>query len=314
MILAFTGDEFLARRAARAALKELGVDPAGVTELGEGMTAASVAELASQGGLFGRATLLLDFDAAFKGQAGVKPRNEVMKALEGVGRDAIVVVIDPSATPARQKALQALGKHRDLTLPRGDRLTAWVGEELRAAGVDFEPDVAAFLAETFGEDAAGVASEAQKLAALGERVGVERARAVVNKQASHTAFDIVERIAVGDAGGAARIARQLVEGGEAVPRVFGALTWQFMLVAKAAALRMRQGGGRISGAQAAGPLGAAPFAAEKALRLAAKLDEEAVHACLRELLAADVAAKSGRDAELALESAVIGLARRWRGA
>ena len=47
MILAFTGDEFLARRAARAALKELGVDPAGVTELGEGMTAASVAELAS---------------------------------------------------------------------------------------------------------------------------------------------------------------------------------------------------------------------------------------------------------------------------
>lgn len=314
MISSFTGDPFLARRAARAAIHEAGLDPAGVTELGEGMAAQTVLELASQGGLFTQAALLLDFDAAFQGQAGVKPRNEVMKALESVGDGAVVFVLDPSATPARQKALQALGKHTNLALPRGDQLARWVATELKAAGVTFEPAVAAYLAETFGDDAASIVSEIQKLAVLDETIGLERAKALVNRLATHSAFDLIERVAKGDVAGSVQIARSLVDGGEAVPRVFGALTWQFMLVAKAAGLLQRQGGRRVSGAQAAGELGAAPYAAEKALRLAAGLDEAAVRECLTGLLAADVAAKSGGAPELALEAAVIDLAQRWRRA
>lgn len=313
MISSFTGDPFLARRAARAAILGAGLDPAGVTELGEGMSAQTVLELASQGGLFTQAALLLDFDAAFQGQAGVKPRNEVMKALESVGDGAVVFVLDPSATPARQKALQALGKQTHLALPRGDQLARWVGNELKATGVAFEPAVATYLAETFGDDAASIVSEIQKLAALDEKIGLERAKAVVNVMATHSAFDLIERVAKGDVAGSLSIARSLVEGGEAVPRVFGALTWQFMLVAKAAGLLERSGGKRVSGAQAAGELGAAPYAAEKALRLAAGLDEGAVRECLGGLLAADVAAKSGGSPELALEAAVIDLAQRWRG-
>lgn len=313
MILSFSGDEFLARRAARAALAKLGVSPSSVTELAEGLTAKALLEHASQGGLFGRAALLLDFEAAFQGQEGVKPRNEVMKALGEVGEGAVVVALDPSATPARQKAWQALGEHQHLAMPRRDRLADWVAAELKAAGVDFEPGVPGYLAEVYGEDAAGIASEVTKLAALDERLTPERVKAVVNREATRNAFDMIERIAAGDAPGAVAISRRLIESGEAVPRVFGALTWQFMLVAKAAGLRARAGGGRIGGAQAASVLGAAPYAAEKALALAAKLDEDAVAGALRELLAADVAAKSGRDQALALEAAVIGLARRWRG-
>ncbi len=311
MILAFSGDEFLVRRAARAALVKLGVDPSGALELSEGMTADTVMELASQGGLFGQATLVLDLGAAFQGQAGVKPRNEVIRALEGVGAGATILVIDPGATPARQKTLQALGKHEHLALPRGERLVAWVADELRAAGVEFDHDVAAYLAETFGDDVASIASEVQKLAALDEHLGVARARAVVNRDAVHNAFDIIERIQAGDVSGAVTLTKRLLDSGEAVPRVFGALTWQFMLVAKAVGLRQRERGKRISGGQAASALGAAPYAAEKALGLAARLDEDAVAGALRELLAADVAAKSGGDQELALEAAVIGLARRW---
>jgi len=310
VILAFSGDEFLVRRAARAALVKLGVDPGGALELGEGMTADAVLELASQGGLFGQATLVLDMGAAFQGQAGVKPRNEVMRALERVGSGAVVLVLDPGATPARQKALRALGDHEHLPLPRGDRLVAWAAAELRAAGARFEPEVPAYLAEVFGEDVAAIASEVQKLAALDEDLVAARVREVVNREATHNAFDIIERIQAGDVAGAVAFTRHLLDSGEAVPRVFGALTWQFMLVAKAVGLRQREGGKRIGGGQAAAALGAAPYAAEKALRLAGKLDEEAVAAALSDLLAADVAAKSGGDQDLALEAAVIGLARR----
>jgi len=310
VILAFSGDEFLVRRAARAALVKLGVDPGGALELAEGMTADAVLELASQGGLFGQATLVLDLGAAFQGQAGVKPRNEVMRALERVGTGAVILVLDPGATPARQKALRALGKHEHLALPRGDRLVTWVADELRAAGAEFEPEVPAYLAEVFGEDVAAIASEVQKLAALDEHLGAARVRDVVNREATHSAFDIIERIQAGDAAGAVTFTKRLLDSGEAVPRVFGALTWQFLLVAKAVGLRQRERGKRIGGGQAAGALGVAPYAAEKALRLAGKLDEEAVAAALSDLLAADVAAKSGRDQELALEAAVIGLARR----
>ncbi|HET9027287.1 MAG TPA: DNA polymerase III subunit delta [Trueperaceae bacterium] len=314
MIISYTGDSFLSRRAARAALGKLGFGPGAVTELGEGMSAQSVSELASQGGLFGQTALLLDFEAAFHGVAGVKPRNEVMKVLEEAGGNATIVVLDPDATPARQKALQQLGKHHHQALPRRERLGDWVAAELKDAGVDFEREVPSYLAELFGEDAAGIVSEIQKLASLDERIGLERAKAVVNRAATHNAFDIIERIAAGDITGAVTVTRRLIDSGEAVPRVFGALTWQFMLVAKAAGLRRREGGKRISGGQAASILGAAPYAADKALTLAARLDEASVKGALRELLAADVAAKTGRDQDLALEAAVIGLARRWSSA
>ena len=49
MIISYTGDSFLSRRAARATLGKLGFGPGAVTELGEGMSAQSVSELASQG-------------------------------------------------------------------------------------------------------------------------------------------------------------------------------------------------------------------------------------------------------------------------
>lgn len=313
MVLVFTGDQFLAHRAARRALERLGVARGSVVELASGMTAQDVTDVASQNGLFGSATLLLDFDAAFQGQAGVKPRNEVMKALGGVDPAATVIVIDAEATPARQKAWRALGEHQHLSLPRGDRLAGWVAGELRTAGVDFERDVPSYLADVFGEDAAGIASEVQKLAALDERLGLERVRAVVNREAARNAFDVIERVAAGDAGGAMAIAGRLVDAGEPVPRLFGALVWQFMLVGKAAGLLARERGRRVTAAQAAGELGVAPYAAEKALRLAADLDEDAVAGALRELLGADVKAKAGSDQELMLSSALIRLARRWEG-
>ena len=111
MILSFSGDPFLAARGARRALKARGFRPEEISEFDEGMTADEVEQLAAQSGLFGQVALLLDFVAAFKGQGGVKPRNEVIAALGRVPTDTTVVVIDAGATASRQKNYQKLGQH-----------------------------------------------------------------------------------------------------------------------------------------------------------------------------------------------------------
>lgn len=313
MILSFSGDPFLARRAARQALQENGVRPATALELGEGLTPQAVADAAQQGGLFGQVALLLDFGEAFSGQAGVKPRNDTIKALQQVGDGALIVVLDPDATPARQKLLRQLGKHQHLPAPRFERLAPWIAQELKQAGVQFQPDVPQLLADIFGEQPAEIASEVRKLAVLAEKYDAERIRQIVNRPATHDAFDIIEAVSAGDAARGVAVARSLVEQGEAVQRIFGALVWQFLLVAKAVGLQEGAGGRALDTRQAAQALGAKPFVAQRALKLARGLSETDLRQMLGGLLQADVDAKSGADPDLALQSVIVKLARRFAG-
>lgn len=311
MIVSFSGDPFLARRAAKRELARRGVTSRDVTELGEGMSTQDVAHLAGQSGLFGQVALLLDFGAAFTGQAGVKPRDEMIAALADVGDSALIVAVDPDATPARRKKWSGLGEHEHLPTPRFDNLQRWIKAELDDASLRYRPDVPAALAEMFGEDPAVIASEVNKLAALDEELTAERVRQVANRAAVHDAFDLLDSIADGDSAAAFATARQLLDEGEAAQRVMGALVWQFMLLARAVALAEREPDRRALARLAPGVLKAKPFVVQKTLKLAQRLGEEDVVLALEALLEADVASKTGRDPEWALESVVLTLADRF---
>ncbi|CAA9564884.1 MAG: DNA polymerase III delta subunit [uncultured Truepera sp.] len=305
MILSFSGDPFLATRAARRALRARGFRAEETTELGEGMSAQGVAQLAAQSGLFGQVALLLDFDAAFKGQGGVKPRNEVLKVLEGVSPETLVVVLDLGATPARQKTYTALGSHENLPTPRFNALTHWVRQELGVAEVETEKDVPDTLADLFGEDLPGIAAEIQKLAVLDETLTSERVRMIVNRPASRDAFDLIEAISNADARRALSVLRSLMAQGEAPPRVLGALTWQYTLVARCVGLQ--EGRARVDAGLVAQTLKVKPFVAQKALALSKNLDEAGLKRVLTSLLRADVAMKTGKDEVWALESLALEL-------
>ena len=308
MILSFSGDPFLVARASRRALRARGFPAEHTTELGEGMSAPVVAQVAAQSGLFGQVALLLDFDAAFKGQAGVKPRNEVLKVLENVPPDTLVVVLDLGATPARQKTYNALGTHEALPTPRFNALTHWVRQELYAAEVETEKDVPDTLADLFGEDLPGIAAEIQKLAVLGETLTSERVREIVNRPASRDAFDLIEAVSNADTRRALSICRSLVAQGEAPPRVLGALTWQYNLVARCVGLK--EGRARVDAGLITQTLKVKPFVAQKALALARNLDEAGLKHVLTSLLRADVAMKTGKDEVWALESLALELSSR----
>ena len=312
MILAFSGDPFLAPRAARRALKARGFHAEEVTERGEGVTAGEVAQLAAQSGLFGQVALLLDLDAAFKGQVGVKPRNEVLKVLEGVPSETVLVVLDLGATASRQKTYKALGEHSAHPTPRFDALTHWIRQELGEVGLRFEKDVPQTLADLFGEDLPGIASEVQKLAALDEELSSARVREVANRPAARDAFHFIEATAKGDAAGALLVCRSLLAQGEAPPRVLGALTWQYSLVARCVGLRL--GRARADPSLVAQTLKVKPFVAKKAFAIAQKLDEASLKKVLTAILEADVAMKTGKDENWALESLAVKLSGFFRPA
>lgn len=310
MITAISGDPFLAQRAARRLLQAKGFRPEEVTELAETITAPQVSQLAAQSGLFGQSALLLDFDSAFKGQAGVKPRNEVLKALEATPADTFIVILDLEATVARQKAYKALGEHHHFPTPRFNALIHWVRQELEAAQVRFDPDVPETLVDLFGEDLPGIAAEVTKLAVLDAHLSSARVRAIVNRPAARDAFDLIEAVAKGEAAQALAVCQSLMAQGEAPPRVLGALSWQFNLVARTVALQESRG--RVDAGLISQTLKVKPFVAQKALAIARQLTEASLHRVLKAMLEADVAMKTGKDEAWALESLALSLAAIFR--
>jgi DNA polymerase-3 subunit delta len=310
MIAAFSGDPFLATRAARRLLKAKGLSH-DVTELGEGMTAEQVSQLAAQSGLFGQVALLLDFDLAFKGQAGVKPRNEVLKALEHAPEDTFIVIIDLEATEARQKTYKSLGENHHYPTPRFSALTHWIRQELSEEKIRFHKDVPDTLADLFGEDLPGIAAEIQKLAVLDEELSSSKVREIVNRPAARDAFSFIEATASGNAAEALNICQSLLAQGEAPPRVLGALTWQYNLVARCVA--MREDRARVDPALIAQTLKIKPFVAQKALAIAQKLNEQALLKILTMILESDKDMKTGKDEVWALESLAIRMANFYKG-
>ncbi len=306
MILSFSGDPFLVARAARKTLKEQNFTAEHITELGEGMNTDEVSQLASQSGLFGPVALLLDFDAAFKGQAGVKPRNSLLKALKAVPDNVCIVILDLEASTSRQKTYKKLGKYQHLPTPRFSALTSWVKTELINASINFKSDVPQTLVDLFAEDLPAIAAEIQKLAVLDEVLSGKRVREIVNRLATRDAFDLIEACVSGDVKVALHTSRSLLIQGEAPQRISGALQWQYNLVAKCVA--MRESRSKVDAGLVSKTLKIKPFIARKALSLSEKIDEAKLRVLLATLLEADIAMKTGKDAQWALESLAIKLA------
>ncbi len=305
MILSFSGDPFLATRATRQALKKQSLKGESITELGEGMDADEVSQLVSQSGLFGQVAFLLDFDAAFKGQAGIKPRNNLLKVLESVPNNVFIVILDLQASTSRQKTYNKLGKHEHLPTPRFSALTNWVRMELTKAGVNFKSDVPQTLVDLFAEDLPAIVSEIQKLAVLDESLSSKRVREIVNRLATRDAFDLIEACARGDSKVALHTSRSLLAQGEVPQRILGALQWQYNLVAKCVA--MRENRAKIDAGLVAKTLKVKPFVAKKALFLSEKLNEPKLKDLLITLLEADIAMKTGKDIQWTLESLTLKL-------
>jgi DNA polymerase III subunit delta len=313
MLEIYSGDPFLARRAALQRLQGLRQADATleVVRLSEGIDAGALRQALDQGGLFGRVALLVDLDEAFPGAGHTAARNAIIDVLAGgaerfAAAAALALVIDAEATPARQKRWRELGTLHHQATPRYGELKAWLSRELRAAQVEPRGDVVGALIDLFGDDLPGMVGELQKLQLLEQPITPERVRQVAQRPAARSAFDLIDAVVAGDRAAALRVARQLLELGEVPIRVMAALVWQVDLLARGAALLLQDP--TIPVARLRSALGVAEFVAKKVHGVARHLDEPTVAAMVAATLDADVAMKRGTDPEWALERVALQLA------
>ena len=299
MIHSFSGDPFLATRAARSVLRQLRPEVGEFTELAEDLTPEAVLAVAGQSGLFGAGGLYLDFDTAFKGQPGVKPRNAMLRLLPDLPADMQVIVVDSSATDARQKQWRNFSEHRHLPSPRFQALERWVAEELDAAGVQRTREVPRLLVDMFGEDLPAIASEIGKLSLMQGKVDADRLREATGKDAFTDAFGFIDALVAGDPAAAIGQALALRQQGEDAVKVLAAVSWQFTLVARCVGLLAADP--RASDSVVASVLKLKPFVAAKVRRIASRLDEQSLRPLLAAIATAELASKSGRDSSWALE-------------
>lgn len=311
-ILAFSGHPFLAQRRALQRVAELHGEHAQVTYLEPPLEMHELIARCQQGGLFEQPIFVMDFTQFFVGQSGVKPRNALLKGLAGTDFGATLVLLDPEATAARQKTLQALGEFEHVPLPRYEQHVRFVRGELTAAGVTFDADVPQLLSELFESEPAEMLAEFEKFRLLGVTVTRELVTDIVQRPVRRDAFELIDEIAAGNPAGAVRIARSLLAQGEPALRIMGAIAWQLQIVVRTVAFVAAHPRG-VSQSALAQALGIRPFVAGKALRIARALTEDHIRVLTEQFLHIDTRLKTGGDEQVQLEVGVARLALTWQG-
>ncbi|RDI96345.1 DNA polymerase III subunit delta [Meiothermus sp. QL-1] len=299
MIQVFTGDSLLAREALLQEARLQGLTPQLIPPDPE-----QVAQAAS-GGLFGPGGALVDLREATEAEW-----RSLREVLEGLPPGALVLLLDPQPSAARNRWYAEHAQRRDHPAPAPKELAQWVVNRARYHGLKLSAAVAGYLAGLLSKDdplgLEALDQELKKLALLPSPPSLEKVQALVALEAPLSGFDLVRAATEGRLSQALRTAKQLLERGEDPLRILGALSWQYVRVARAWALLQEDP--LLGESAAAQRLGLRPYAARQVLLLARRMSEEAVLGALETLLQAEEAAKSGRDPRLALERAVVRLA------
>lgn len=297
MILAFTGNRFLAEETLREALPARGLNPRDLPRLsGEEVTEENIRPHLSPG-LFGDGGLIVDLD-------GVKPDKALLELLAGAA--VTVAVLDETPPATRLKTYEKAGQILASPAPgKLGEVTAWVTQWARKHKLSLDREAAAYLAEVFGPDLTGIAGELTKLALLDGPFTREAVQRVVGREPPGDSFAMLGAATTGRAAEAMSQLRRLLAAGEDPFKLMGAIIWQYSLVTRMVALLQQES--RVNENTAAQRLGVKPYPAKKALEVARRLDEARIRAHLTRILDADLAMKRGLDPAVTLERLIVQL-------
>lgn len=296
-LIAFTGHPFLAEETLRRTLSQRGLSPRELPRLAaEEVTAEQLRPHLSPG-LFGDGGVIVDL-------AGAKADKALLDLLAGA--PVTVAVLDEAPNATRLKLYEARGEVVGSASPaRPGDVIGWVIARAKAMRLPLDKDAAGYLAEVFGTDLAGIASELTKLELLDGPHTREQVSRVVGREPPGDSFAMLGAATAGRPGEAVTQLRRLLLSGEDPFRLLGAVVWQYSLVARCVALLQEEG--RVTEAAAAQRLGVKPFPAKKALEVARRLNEGKIRAHLGRILDADLAMKRGLDPAVTLERLIVQL-------
>ncbi len=313
MALALVGNAFLIHETARVYLKKHGISPRDVPWLDEDLSAERIAPHL-QGGLFGAASLVVDVSSS-------KDAKSLAELLSSAP-DAIAVLLDSenwtssesgSEVTRKKKAQETRAKHYEklgfelemLPTPTKGALIAWVAERAKKMKLNCDRDVPKLLAETFPDDLASVVSELEKLALLEVKLDLATVTKIINAVQPTSMFAVTDALVARKPKEAWEHLERLLNTGEDAFKLLGALQGHYGLLARAYALKTRDG--VVSPKEAAKTLAVHEFRAQKALEAVRRYKESTVRREQKLLLEADAGMKSGLEPTLTLERLILEL-------
>ncbi len=293
MLIAFTGDPYLARREALREARLRGIpgrllppEPAALDEL-------------TRPGLFGTGGGILDLR-----DIGETAWQELKRLLEALPGD--LLIYDPKPTSGRTRFYKRRGEVRHLPTPRFSERRIFVQNLLKARGLKAPAAVVHLLAESEA-DTEGLVREVEKLALLPPPHSPERVAPLLAWSPAQSAFDLAEPLARREPGEALSVLKRLLAEGEAPLRVLGALSWHYTKLAALGWFLERHP--RPPESEVAKALGVAPFAARRLLGQYQRLGAHRVERALGLLVETELRAKTGGDPTTWLVALVYQLAR-----
>lgn len=172
------------------------------------------------------------------GDAGGKALKEI--AANPIPDTVIVLVCGPleyrSRTSAWYTAIEQKGASLYTWPVKAEELPGWTAGRLKTAGLSAHPDAIDLLVHRTEGNLLALAQDIEKLKLLhpGEAIDVEKVRAAVADSARFDAFDLTEKVLMGDAAGAVRSLTRLREEGVELLALVGAWSWMLRQWSKAA--------------------------------------------------------------------------------
>ena len=209
-----------------------------------------------------RLVLLKHINAATKGeqQAIVKYVNRPSKSsclvLESSGREF---------SGEFYREILKYAREVSFTLPKGNRVTAWIQKEVKAGGKAIRYDAALLLKELKQDDIDGLRQEIDKLITyIGGRhlISGEDVKVLIGSSAPRNVFAFVDALSRKDAKEALAIAKEMFRTKKPIPEILGMIGWQFRRMRKAQELLKKGASGKSAGAKCNVP----PFYMERFMK------------------------------------------------
>lgn len=226
--------------ALRAAARAQGYGERQVLDADKSFDWSQLTQAAASLSLFASRRLIeVNLPSGAPGDAGGK----ALKQLAGspVPDTVVVVICGALEYKSRQSgwytALESAGASLYVWAIKPEELTQWIGARLKAAGLSAQPDALELLAHRTEGNLLAAQQDVEKLKLLypGGTLDEAQVRAAVADSARFDAFDLTDKVLLGDAAGAVRSLARLREEGTELPALVGAWSWMLRQWAQAAA-------------------------------------------------------------------------------
>jgi len=295
VLIAFTGDPYLARQEAKKEARLRGLPSRFLPASPE-----AIATLARPG-LFGEEGGILDLSEL--DEAGWKA---IKDPLDRAAKGPDLLLYDPKAPSGRTRFYKNRGEVRNFPTPRFRERVVFVQNLLKARGLKAPAAVVHLLAESEA-DTEGLVREVEKLALLPPPLTPERVAPLLGWPAAASAFDLLDPLARREPGEALGIARALLARGEPPLKILGALSWHYARLSELGFFL--EAHPRAREEEIARALGVAPFSARRLLSAHRRLGKSRIERALSLLLETELAVKTGADPEARLLALLVRLAR-----